>query len=189
MFSGAIKSIREKEGLSQKKLAELLSIAQSTVGMWESGKREPEFAMIKKLSELFHVSAGELIGCCDSETQKAEERLTAEAKTEAVPMKVGLSKNIITYIMEDPSMEPQIQEGDNLTFEKSSSAITGQIVLAELKQKEKRVVRKFIKHQNGLSLTAYHPAYRPVFFDLEEAESGEISIIGILKTLNRDFIL
>lgn len=56
MFRFQIKELREKKGISQKALADDLGIAQSTVGNWESGTREPNFDMLKKIAEYFGVS-------------------------------------------------------------------------------------------------------------------------------------
>lgn len=41
MFSLELKKQRESRGLSQYKLAQQLGVSQATVGMWESGKRDP----------------------------------------------------------------------------------------------------------------------------------------------------
>lgn len=62
MFRVELKKYREYSGLSQKKLAEKIGVSQATVGMWESGKREPNFNMLCTLSDLFGVSVDELIG-------------------------------------------------------------------------------------------------------------------------------
>ena len=70
MFSIALKELRENKKLSQKQLAADLHISQSTVGMWESGKREPNFEMLTKLAEYFNVSTDYLIGNLDTPTPK-----------------------------------------------------------------------------------------------------------------------
>ena len=62
MFQIRLKILREKAGLSQAELAQRLGIAQSTVGGWESGKREPNFAMLLTLSNFFQVSSDFLLG-------------------------------------------------------------------------------------------------------------------------------
>ena len=43
MFALRLKELREKRGLSQKAFSTKLGVSQSTVGMWESQKREPNF--------------------------------------------------------------------------------------------------------------------------------------------------
>ena len=71
MFSIALKELRENKKLSQKQLAADLHISQSTVGMWESGKREPNFEMLTKLADYFNVSTDYLIGNSDTPTPKS----------------------------------------------------------------------------------------------------------------------
>lgn len=62
MFQITLKTLREKHNLSQYKLADMLGVSQSTVGMWESGKNKPEYANLAKLADIFNVSIGELTG-------------------------------------------------------------------------------------------------------------------------------
>lgn len=62
MFSLELKKQRENAGLSQYKLAEKLGVSQATVGMWESGKREPNFATLCRLADFFTISVDDLLG-------------------------------------------------------------------------------------------------------------------------------
>lgn len=61
MFSLKLKELREDKGLSQQALAMKLNISQSTVGMWESGKREPNFETVKQIADFFKVSVDYLL--------------------------------------------------------------------------------------------------------------------------------
>lgn len=65
MFSERLKKAREAAGLSQSKLASILNVSQATVGMWESGRREPNFAMLVTISEHLNVSVCYLLGVSD----------------------------------------------------------------------------------------------------------------------------
>lgn len=62
MFQVVLKDLREDIGLSQRELAIKLGIAQSTVGMWESGKREPDYKTLNKLSNFFDVPSSLFLG-------------------------------------------------------------------------------------------------------------------------------
>lgn len=57
-----LKRQRENIELSQQRLAEKIGVSQATVGMWESGKREPNFTMLCKLADFFNVSTDTLLG-------------------------------------------------------------------------------------------------------------------------------
>lgn len=53
---------REKAGLNQKQLAELLKVTPSRLNYWEKDKREPDIFMIKEISSILKISADYLIG-------------------------------------------------------------------------------------------------------------------------------
>ena len=62
MFSVRLKELREKLGMSQQKFANSFGVAQSTVGMWESGKREPNYEITQQIADYFNVSVDYLLG-------------------------------------------------------------------------------------------------------------------------------
>lgn len=62
MFRFRLKELRENMGLSQYTFAEQIGIAQSTVGGWEAGKREPNFSTILKIADFFGVTVDYLLG-------------------------------------------------------------------------------------------------------------------------------
>ena len=57
-----IKEAREKAGLSQKELAELIGVAPNTMHGYESGKHDPKSDLLKKISAACHVSIDFLLG-------------------------------------------------------------------------------------------------------------------------------
>ena len=60
-----IKRFRTAFGLSQKELAQKIGQAQSTIVYWEQDKQEPTISSLKKLCDLFEVSANYLLGLTD----------------------------------------------------------------------------------------------------------------------------
>lgn len=62
MFQITLKDLREKRGLSQRDLAKLLGVSSSTIGMWESGKREPNFETLLKIAGFFDVTTDYMMG-------------------------------------------------------------------------------------------------------------------------------
>lgn len=51
---------------TQIKLSKRLSVSQNTVSCWERGKAYPRRNMLRKLSELFGVSEGEILKAIDN---------------------------------------------------------------------------------------------------------------------------
>ncbi len=55
-FGEILRKLRMKKGLTQAELADLLGMSRSTIGMYEQGKREPDFEVEGKIASLFDVS-------------------------------------------------------------------------------------------------------------------------------------
>ena len=63
MFSLRLRELRESAGYSsQQSFADAFGVAQSTVGNWEAGKREPNYATTLRLANFFGVSIDYLLG-------------------------------------------------------------------------------------------------------------------------------
>lgn len=62
MPNNRIATLRREHGMNQKELGEKLGVAQTTVSAWETGKTEPDGAAMGKMSNLFRVSIGYLMG-------------------------------------------------------------------------------------------------------------------------------
>ncbi len=66
MFRIRFKEMRERAGYSsQQSFADAFGIAQSTVGGWEAGRREPTFDTLVKIADFFGCSADYLLGRTD----------------------------------------------------------------------------------------------------------------------------
>ena len=78
MFSLRLKELRENAGLSQYSFAAKFGVAQSTVGSWEAGKREPNFETMGRLADFFHVSVDYLLGRTDDPVDYEDNDLIAQ---------------------------------------------------------------------------------------------------------------
>lgn len=54
-FGIRLKYLRTQDGITQAELGKALEIAKSTISMYESGKREPDFETIEKFADYFNV--------------------------------------------------------------------------------------------------------------------------------------
>ena len=57
-----IKELRTKRGLTQGSLGELVNLAESTISLYESNKRSPDYETLKKIADFFDVSLDYLLG-------------------------------------------------------------------------------------------------------------------------------
>lgn len=61
-FAKNLKKLRLEKGLSQQKLADWLKVAQSTIGMWETGKRVPSLNELTRIAQSLDITIGSLLG-------------------------------------------------------------------------------------------------------------------------------
>lgn len=57
-----IKEVRKHKKITAKELANHINVAESTMSLYESGKREPDFETLKKIAEYLEVSIDFLLG-------------------------------------------------------------------------------------------------------------------------------
>lgn len=60
-FKDELRALRLQDGLSQGELAKKLGVGRSTVSMYESGQREPDFEMLEKIADYFNVEMSRLL--------------------------------------------------------------------------------------------------------------------------------
>lgn len=65
VFSTRLKKLRAEYSLTQDELAPKLGISRSTLGMYETGKREPDFETLETIADFFNVDMNYLIGYSD----------------------------------------------------------------------------------------------------------------------------
>lgn len=64
-----IKDLRTSRGLTQEQLADILKTSKSRIGMYEIGKREPNFEMLEAIADYFNVDMNFLLGKSDVPNQ------------------------------------------------------------------------------------------------------------------------
>lgn len=61
-FQNIFKRLRTSSRLTQAEMAEKLGISRSTIGMYETGAREPDFETLEKIADFFNVDTDYLLG-------------------------------------------------------------------------------------------------------------------------------
>jgi transcriptional regulator with XRE-family HTH domain len=86
-FGERLKACRKSKGLTQLQLGKKLSLAESTISLYESGKRSPEKDILVAIANFFNVSLDDLLetdqkksNSCDN---TATEKLVNESQTSA----------------------------------------------------------------------------------------------------------
>lgn len=92
-----ISEYRIKRGWSQFDLAEKVGMSTSSIGMWETDKRDPNSQMIVKLANVFNITCDELLG-----------------NQEKIPD----TQHLITQTKNDPEIQSFIEEFLNSPHDK-----------------------------------------------------------------------
>ena len=57
-----IKQLRKEKNITASQLAKHINVADSTMSLYENGKREPPFETLKSIADFFNVSIDYLLG-------------------------------------------------------------------------------------------------------------------------------
>ena len=80
-FRNIFKELRKAAGLSQAEMAKRLGISRSTVGMYETGQREPDFETLEVIADFFNVDVDYLIGRTNKTTNGNTTRRTIQRRS------------------------------------------------------------------------------------------------------------
>lgn len=92
-FSEKLIELRKSRGLSQQQLAEALGLSRSAIGMYETGKREPDMDVLKIFSEFFMVDMNTLVSPPSDRTNELNELLETLRNREDMRMLFKLAKD------------------------------------------------------------------------------------------------
>ena len=60
-FGTIVKQVRERKGMDQKELGEVVGVSDKTVSSWEINRTEPKMGIVQQLADYFGVSTDYLI--------------------------------------------------------------------------------------------------------------------------------
>lgn len=92
-FSDTLIYLRKKAGLSQLALAEATGLSRSAIGMYETGKREPDIDTLRLLSEFFKVDMNTLTSPETAQSAELAELLEALRNRDEMRMLFKLAKD------------------------------------------------------------------------------------------------
>lgn len=80
-----IRELRKERNLTMKRLGEAIGVAESTISLYENGKRQPDNDTLQKLADYFNVSVDYLLGRTDDMNQNpGEENISFDDFTYAM---------------------------------------------------------------------------------------------------------
>lgn len=197
-FAEKLKELRQQKGMTQSELAKLLKMQRSTLGMYETGKREPNFETLNMFANFFNVDMNTLMDMNNTSNQNPSSPVRSikipVLGTVVAGIPLDAVENIIGWEEISPamaatgehfalrikgtSMEPRICEGDIVVIRKQEDIESGDTAIVLINGGE-ATVKKVKKTEEGIMLIANNMAvYSPHFYSNKDIESLPVQIIG-----------
>ena len=97
-FHLMLRSLRQHRGLTQEELSNATGINRSTLGMYESGRREPNFEILEQLADFFNVNMDTLLG--RNEQILSQSSILARAEKELPPEKLKALADMAEFYLD-----------------------------------------------------------------------------------------
>ena len=208
-FRTRLKQLRNEKKINQRELANFLKVAPSTISMYESGQREPNFEVLESLADFFNVDLNYLLGKSDKTTklmledsQPPQGLQIPVLGTVAAGIPISAVEDILDYEEIDASwqsqgeffalrikgdsMQPKMDDGDVVIVRQQSDANNGDTVIA-LVNGDDATCKKLQKTENGIMLVSTNPNYLPMFFTNEEIVAKPVVILGKVVELRQKY--
>jgi repressor LexA len=197
-FAEKLKELRQQKGMTQSELAKLLKMQRSTLGMYETGKREPNFETLNMFANFFNVDMNTLMDMNNTSNQNPSSPVRSikipVLGTVVAGIPLDAVENIIGWEEISPamaatgehfalrikgtSMEPRICEGDIVVVRKQEDIESGDTAIVLINGGE-ATVKKVKKTEEGIMLIANNMAvYSPHFYSNKDIEELPVRIIG-----------
>lgn len=191
-----IRELRKKHKISMKALGQYVGVAESTISLYETEKRQPDNSVLIKIAELFNVSVDYLLG------RETNDVYTAIGAMPVKKIKLPVLGNVAcgepiyanedlegyVYIDEDigadfclraqgdSMVNARIFDGDILYIKKQDMVDDGEIavVLIEDEATVKRVY--YDRENNTITLMPENPTYKMMRYS--GAQLNQIRILG-----------
>ena len=198
-----LKILRKQKGLTMKQLGEIIGVAESTISLYENGKRQPDNTTLKSLADFFNVSTDFLLGRNEIENFKSKSSIKIPVlgrgaagipidaieeiiDYEEIPPDMAKRGKLIGLQIKGSSMEPQICNGD-IVIIKCQDYIDDNHIGIVMVNGSEATCKKIKFSSAGITLISLNPAFEPIFYSNEEIENLPVRIFGEVIELRRKF--
>ena len=194
VLADQIKKHRRAAGLTQSQFAEEFHVATGTIGMWETGKREPNSRTLVKLAQFFGISVDDLLSggpAGHGEEAGAAGRVPVYAALragqpgealgevvgyEAFPAAAEKGDVYFGLRIPDGAMYPEYQTGDIVIARRQDSARDG----------EDAALRRILRAPEGLLLLPLNAvSVAPSFYSERQVRALPVRILGVCVEMRR----
>ena len=210
-FGSILKNLRTSRGITQGELATMLDVSRSTVGMYETGGREPDFETMEAIADIFNVDMDYLMGRTQVERKHpitppvpdippglqpmpamtevplvgriaCDTPIMAEENIERMVCVPAKWRATFTLTCEGSSMEPKIHDGDLVAIRSQPTVENGEV--AAVRIEGEATLKRVYLHESFIELRAENPAFESIILTREEMNT--VTIEGKAVGLCRD---
>lgn len=187
-------ALAKEKGFSRRKLAAAAGLSVGAIDHWK--RTNPSHENLRKVAEVLGCSVSYLTGESKKGTRipvlgtvpcgiplEAIELIDSD-DWEEIPEPMSSQGSFFGLRVSGDSMSPRIQEGDVLIVRCQDSADSGDIVIARVNGQD-ACCKRYLRHDSGIVLQSFNPAYLPLVFAWEEVDALPVSIIGVVVELRR----
>lgn len=195
-FASTIKHLRTERGITQEQLAAMLKVSRSTIGMYETGSREPDFETCEAIADIFNVDMDYLMGRSNVERKNpitpttiippgfspmppmdqvplvgrvaCGTPITAEQNIERMVSVPSDWRATFTLKCKGKSMEPRILDGDLVAIRKQPTVENGEV--AAVRIGEEATLKHVYVYSNYIELRPENPEFESIIKIGDEME-------------------
>lgn len=189
-----IRFLRVQKAMKQEELARIIHVSQSSLSGYENDKYEPDKKTLLKLSAFFGVSTDYLLGIdrpLDAEKESFSKiPVYAHLRAETLD---GSCRSVLYFLdfnpywrlegeyfgvlVGDGCMEPRILEGDVVIARRQDEVENGTLAVIQI-GRENAVVRRVLRHTDGITLLPFNPGCEAVTYTEEEISVLPVTVLG-----------
>ena len=210
-FGSILKNLRTSRGITQGELATMLDVSRSTVGMYETGGREPDFETMEAIADIFNVDMDYLMGRTQVERKHpispprkeippgfqpmpamtevplvgriaCGSPILAEENIERMVCVPAKWRATFTLTCEGSSMEPKIHDGDLVAIRSQPTVENGEV--AAVRIDGEATLKHVYLHDSFIELRPENPAFNSIILSREDMNN--VVIEGKAVGLCRD---
>ena len=214
-FGKRLQELRNSKKMTQAELGKVLKVSASTIGMYETDKRQPNFETEEAIADFFNVDIDYLRGKRDFSVRDlldfediypkntGNEYITVPVLGrvaagipisaqedilgyEEIPATWAKNNTIFALKIKGDSMEPKISDGDIVICRAQPDVDNGDIAIVIINGEE-ATCKRISKSADGINLISDNSNYLPMHYTNKQIEELPVQILGKVIELRVKF--